>query len=111
MSLAPNAICLHLLDKSLTAGGVQIFIGEESGYDILDNCSVVASPYDVDGEVVGVLGVIGPTRMAYERVIPDCRCDRATAWFGLEPSAIVPISFRKPSEPVWVHTWVRVWRP
>jgi heat-inducible transcriptional repressor len=61
---------LHLLDKSLTAGGVQIFIGEESGYDILDNCSVVASPYDVDGEVVGVLGVIGPTRMAYERVIP-----------------------------------------
>ena len=61
---------LHLLDKSLHAGGVQIFIGEESGYDILDNCSVVASPYDVDGEVVGVLGVIGPTRMAYERVIP-----------------------------------------
>jgi heat-inducible transcriptional repressor len=49
---------------------VQIFIGHESGYHILDDCSVVTAPYaDADG-VVGVLGVIGPTRMAYERVIP-----------------------------------------
>ena len=61
---------LHLLDQSLHAQGVQIFIGEESGYDVLDTCSVVTAPYEVDGEVVGVLGVIGPTRMAYERVIP-----------------------------------------
>ncbi|MGD8378022.1 MAG: heat-inducible transcriptional repressor HrcA [Gammaproteobacteria bacterium] len=61
---------LHLLDKCVTASGVQIFIGEESGYQVLDECSVVTSPYEVDGEVVGVLGVIGPTRMAYERVIP-----------------------------------------
>ena len=61
---------LHLLDHSLRAEGVQIFIGHESGYRILDDCSVVTAPY-ADGEaVVGVLGVIGPTRMAYERVIP-----------------------------------------
>jgi len=61
---------LHLLDQSLRAEGVQIFIGQESGYGILDDCSVVAAPYSLDQEVVGVLGVIGPTRMAYERVIP-----------------------------------------
>ncbi|MDH3978172.1 MAG: heat-inducible transcriptional repressor HrcA [Gammaproteobacteria bacterium] len=61
---------LHLLDRSIAAQGVQIFIGEESGYSILDECSVVAAPYRVDDDTVGVLGVIGPTRMAYERVIP-----------------------------------------
>jgi heat-inducible transcriptional repressor len=61
---------LDLLDRSIQASGVQIFIGEESGYQILDDCSIVASPYVVDDEVVGVLGVIGPQRMAYERVIP-----------------------------------------
>ncbi len=61
---------LNLLDHSLRADGVQIFIGHESGRQILDDCSVVTAPYG-DGEgVVGVLGVIGPTRMAYERVIP-----------------------------------------
>ncbi|MCC7258568.1 MAG: heat-inducible transcriptional repressor HrcA [Gammaproteobacteria bacterium] len=61
---------LHLLDRSIAADGVQIYIGEESGYRILDDCSVVAAPYRVNDEIVGVLGVIGPTRMAYERVIP-----------------------------------------
>ncbi|HKE43070.1 MAG TPA: heat-inducible transcriptional repressor HrcA [Steroidobacteraceae bacterium] len=61
---------LHLLDQSLRAEGVQIFIGQESGYTILDDCSVVTAPYTLDNEIVGVLGVIGPTRMAYERVIP-----------------------------------------
>jgi heat-inducible transcriptional repressor len=61
---------LHLLDQSLRAEGVQIFIGQESGYTILDDCSIVTAPYTLDKEVVGVLGVIGPTRMAYERVIP-----------------------------------------
>lgn len=61
---------LHLLEQSINARGVQIFIGEESGYEALDNCSVVTSPYEVDGEILGVLGVIGPTRMDYERVIP-----------------------------------------
>ncbi len=61
---------LALLDQSVLAEGVQIFIGEESGYRLLDGCSIVTAPYAVDGQVVGVLGVIGPTRMAYERVIP-----------------------------------------
>ncbi len=61
---------LHLLDQSLHAEGVQIFIGQESGYGILDDCSLVTAPYMLDNETVGVLGVIGPTRMAYERVIP-----------------------------------------
>ena len=61
---------LHLLDQSLRADGVQIFIGHESGYQILDDCSVVTAPYGTPGSVFGVLGVIGPTRMAYERVIP-----------------------------------------
>jgi len=61
---------LHLLDHSLKAEGVQIFIGHESGYRILDDCSVITAPYAEGDSVVGVLGVIGPTRMAYERVIP-----------------------------------------
>ncbi len=61
---------IHLLDHSLQAQGVEIFIGEESGYQVLDGCSVVTSPYEVDGEIVGVVGVIGPTRMAYDKVIP-----------------------------------------
>ena len=61
---------LHLLEQAINAKGVQIFIGEESGFDVLDDCSVVTSPYEVEGQIVGVLGVIGPTRMNYERVIP-----------------------------------------
>jgi len=61
---------LHLLEQAINAEGMQIFIGEESGYDVLDNCSVVTSPYEVDGQILGVLGVIGPTRMHYDRVIP-----------------------------------------
>ncbi len=61
---------LRLLDSCLRAEGIQIFIGQESGYRILDDISVVAAPYTLDNRVVGVLGIIGPTRMAYERVIP-----------------------------------------
>jgi heat-inducible transcriptional repressor len=61
---------LQLLDLSLKGHGVQIFIGQESGYQILDDCSVVTAPYSTDSGAVGVIGVIGPTRMAYERVIP-----------------------------------------
>jgi heat-inducible transcriptional repressor len=61
---------LHLLDQSLRAEGVQIFIGHESGYQVLDDCSVITAPYGDGESVIGVLGVIGPTRMAYERVIP-----------------------------------------
>jgi heat-inducible transcriptional repressor len=61
---------LDLLDRSINAKGVQVFIGDESGIQILDNCSVVTAPYNVDDETIGVLGVIGPTRMAYDRVVP-----------------------------------------
>lgn len=61
---------LHILDQSIHADGMQIFIGDESGYEVLDNCSLVTAPYKVDDEVIGVLGVIGPTRMAYDRIIP-----------------------------------------
>jgi len=61
---------LHILDQSIQAQGVQIFIGQESGYNVFDGCSLVTSTYEVEGEVLGVLGVIGPTRMPYERVIP-----------------------------------------
>ena len=61
---------IHLLDQCLNAEGVQIFIGEESGYHAFDRCSLVTKSYSIDDEVVGVLGVIGPTRMAYEKVIP-----------------------------------------
>jgi heat-inducible transcriptional repressor len=61
---------LHLLDAAQKAQGVQLYIGDESGLVPLDECSVVTAPYEVDGQVIGTLGVIGPTRMAYERVIP-----------------------------------------
>jgi len=60
---------LLLLDRCMRVNGVQIFIGQESGYLALEECSVVTAPYQVDGHVVGTLGVIGPTRMAYDQVI------------------------------------------
>lgn len=61
---------LHLLDRCSNAEGVQIFIGAESGYEPLRRCSLVSAPYSVDGQLAGVLGVIGPTRMAYQHVVP-----------------------------------------
>ena len=61
---------LQLLDGCTTADGVEIFIGSESGYSVLSDCSVVGAPYQIKGEIVGVLGVIGPTRIAYEQIIP-----------------------------------------
>jgi heat-inducible transcriptional repressor len=61
---------LQILDLSLRSQGVQVFIGGESGFTAPDDVSVVTSPYKVDGEVVGTVGVIGPTRMAYDRVVP-----------------------------------------
>jgi len=60
----------HLLEQCLSADGVQIFIGRESGYDALGECSLVTAPYETDGKVLGVLGVVGPKRMAYDQVIP-----------------------------------------
>ncbi len=63
-------LILDLLDRSANADGVQIFIGEESGFGIIEDCSVVTAPYRLDDDTIGVLGVIGPTRMAYDRVVP-----------------------------------------
>ncbi len=60
----------HLLERSVNADGIQIFIGRESGFGVFDDCSLITAPYAVDENSVGVLGVVGPTRMAYERVIP-----------------------------------------
>ncbi len=60
----------HLLERSVSAEGVQIFIGRESGYDALGECSVVAAPYEINGKLLGVLGVVGPKRMSYAQVIP-----------------------------------------
>ena len=61
---------LKMLDKSINASGVQVFIGEESGFQILDDVSVVTAPYRLDSNMIGVIGVIGPIRMAYDRVVP-----------------------------------------
>lgn len=60
----------HLLERCISAEGIQIFIGSESGSQLFNDCSLITAPYHQNGEVVGMLGVIGPTRMAYERVIP-----------------------------------------
>ena len=61
---------LHLLDRCLNTEGIQLFIGEESGYNVLDELSLVSSSYSINGRIAGVLGVVGPTRMAYQTVIP-----------------------------------------
>lgn len=61
---------LNILERSLVADGVKIFIGEESGNQSLQDCSIVTAPYKIEGESIGVLAVVGPTRMHYEKVIP-----------------------------------------
>jgi heat-inducible transcriptional repressor len=61
---------LHLMERSARADGVQIFVGEEAGFEPLIDFSLITAPYRTAGRTVGVLGVIGPTRMAYERIIP-----------------------------------------
>jgi heat-inducible transcriptional repressor len=61
---------LQLLERTMRAPGVRIFIGEETGLAPLEGVSLVTAPYAAHGQVVGVVGVIGPTRMAYDRVIP-----------------------------------------
>lgn len=61
---------IRLLEGCIHADGVRLFIGEESGYAPLGQCSVIATPYGTDSRTLGVIGVIGPTRMDYDRVIP-----------------------------------------
>jgi heat-inducible transcriptional repressor len=60
---------MRLLEVSSRAQGVRIYIGGESGVVPFEELSVVSAPYEVDGRIVGTLGVIGPTRMAYDRMV------------------------------------------
>jgi len=60
---------MRLLDVTGQAEGVRIFIGGESQVVPFEDLSIVSAPYEVDGQVVGTLGVVGPTRMAYDRMI------------------------------------------
>jgi len=69
-AFSSKRMMIDLLDRSISADGVQIFIGSESGFSMLDDCSVVAAPYKLSKNQVGVLGVIGPKRMTYDRVVP-----------------------------------------
>ena len=64
-----GAQLLRLLDGSSRAEGVSIYIGGESGVVPIEELSIVSAPYEIDGQIVGTLGVIGPTRMAYDRMI------------------------------------------
>ena len=68
--LEQKSVLMQLLDVSSHADGIQIFIGGESDLLPYEDLAVISSPYSVDGQIVGTLGVIGPTRMAYDRVIP-----------------------------------------
>ncbi len=61
---------LHLMERCAQGDGVQIFIGEESGFEVLDDFSLITAPYQSDNQPIGVLGIIGPTRMDYDRVVP-----------------------------------------
>ena len=79
---------LQLLERTVHAPGVRIFIGEETGLAPLEDVSLVTAPYSAGGQVLGVLGVIGPTRMAYDRVIPmvQAAADALGAAFKTDPS-------------------------
>ncbi len=81
---------LHLLDQCMKSEGVQIFIGEESGYQAFEQCSLITSSYSVSNEVVGVLGVIGPTRMAYEKIIPFVDITAKLLGAALNPKTASP---------------------
>jgi heat-inducible transcriptional repressor len=76
---------LQVLERTLRAPGVRIFIGEETGMAPLDGVSLVTAPYGAAGRTLGVLGVIGPTRMAYERVIPVVQAAAAALSEALGP--------------------------
>jgi heat-inducible transcriptional repressor len=82
---------IHLLDQCMKADGVQIFIGEESGYRAFDHCSLVTSSYSVGDQVVGVRGVIGPTRMAYEKIIPFVDVTAKLLGAALNPKSTAPL--------------------
>jgi len=82
---------IHLLDQCMQAQGVQIFIGEESGYQEFKHCSLVTSSYSVSDQVVGVLGVIGPTRMNYQKIIPFVDVTAKLLGAALNPKCPTPM--------------------
>ena len=69
-AFASKSAVVHLLDECIGADGIQMFIGDESGYTLLDDYSVITQNYEVESTIAGVLGVVGPTRMDYRSVIP-----------------------------------------
>src|SRR5574343_310056 len=77
---------LGLLESCAGAEGVRVFIGEESGLAPLAGCTVITAPYASEGQVLGVLGVIGPTRMPYERVIPIVKATADLLGDALKPA-------------------------
>lgn len=81
---------LQLLERTVRAPGVRIFIGEETGLAPLEGVSLVTAPYGAGGQVLGVLGVIGPTRMAYERVIPVVQAAADALGVALNPERAAP---------------------
>ena len=76
---------LQLLERTIQAPGVRIFIGEETGLAPLEGMSLVTAPYMAGDRTLGVLGVIGPTRMAYDRVIPMVQAAAEVLGAALEP--------------------------
>ena len=81
---------LALLERCTKAPGVRVFIGEESGLAPLGACTVITAPYTSHGQVLGVLGVIGPTRMAYDRVIPIVQATADLLGQALNPEPLSP---------------------
>ncbi|MBB1471937.1 MULTISPECIES: heat-inducible transcriptional repressor HrcA [unclassified Luteimonas] len=83
---------LQLLERTVKAPGVRVFIGEETGLAPLAGMSLVTAPYGAGGRVLGVLGVIGPTRMAYDRVIPVVQATADMLGNALNPEPPSPQS-------------------
>ena len=81
---------LALLERWTNAPGVRVFIGEESGLAPLDACTIITAPYASHGQILGVLGVIGPTRMAYDRVIPIVEATAELLGQALNPESTSP---------------------
>ena len=78
---------LQLLERTAKAPGMRVFIGEETGLAPLEGMSLVTAPYGSGGRMLGVLGVIGPSRMAYERVIPVVEATAAVLGAALNPES------------------------
>ena len=81
---------LQLLERTIQAPGVRIFIGEETGMMPLQGVSLVTAPYTANGQVLGVLGVIGPKRMAYDRMIPLVQATADVLGAAFSPSGRTP---------------------